>query len=219
MRRTLVLALKPSPHSIPRPFNPQRPAFNQCFLSTWEFSRNLEGWTTHPRPASTEQLVRCLSSPCPDHSLFSRGSWRGKKGSISGEQRSNETWPIWPLLLTVISCCESWWWWWLREKGGDSGKGMDRSAGRGWILPAFNSSRSVYLLISSGLERRIATPCQMFFSSSRVFLLGGRGVFQQLWRRIINGLFSCWGRDVFGRIDRDGFGVVRRWFLEMWVME
>lgn len=65
---------------------------------------------------------------------------------------------------------------------------MDRSAGRGWILPAFNSSRSVYLLISSGLERRIATPCQMFFSSSRVFLLGGRGVFQQLWRRIINGL-------------------------------
>lgn len=217
MRRTLVLALKPSPHSIPRPstIQPQRLINASSPLGNFlQILRDERPTHDQPRQSNSFVVSRALVPI-----LFSRGSWRGKKGSISGEQRSNETWPIWPLLLTVISCCESWWWWWLREKGGDSGKGMDRSAGRGWILPAFNSSRSVYLLISSGLERRIATPCQMFFSSSRVFLLGERDVFQQLWRRIINGLFSCWGRDVFGRIDRDGFGVVRRWFLEMWVME
>lgn len=88
--------------------------------------------------------------------------------------------------------------------------------GRGWILPAFNSSRSVYLLISSGLERRIATPCQMFFS--RVFLLRGCGgdVFQQLCRRIINGFLSCWGRGGWGCVRIDGFGVASS---SPWVME
>lgn len=38
-------------------------------------------------------------------------------------------------------------------------------------------------------------------------------MFQQLWRRIINGFFSCWGRRGVGcvwsnRSDRGGFGVV-----------
>lgn len=59
-----------------------------------------------------------------------KGKEKGERGSISGEQRSNETWPI-QLLLTVISCYESWWWWWRREEGGGGGdgKGMDRSKG------------------------------------------------------------------------------------------
>lgn len=100
-----------------------------------------------------------------------------REGSIDkrGEQRSNETCPI-PAVTyrnkllrivlagAVVATRErgGWRWWWV-----------DRSAGRGGGFCPVNSSRSVYLLISSGLEeRRKKSPLARCFS--RVFLLRGR---------------------------------------------
>lgn len=59
--------------------------------------------------------------------------------------------------------------WWRRWEGDGSIEG-------GGFCPRFNPSRSVYLLISSGLERRIATPCLDVFLLLESFLIwGGEG--------------------------------------------
>lgn len=136
------------------------------------------------RPASPRQtnsvVVRCLSSPCPDHRLGSHvdPEGKGKRGEGIDKWRAKEqrnladsalTYCNKLLRIVVVVVAARGERWWRRWEGDGSIEG-------GGFCPRFNPSRSVYLLISSGLERRIATPCLDVFLLLESFLIwGGEG--------------------------------------------